>query len=115
MSDVDYSQFRQDTDAALQESVPLAPSTAPQYESNIEAIRMQHKARCIDHPGCASHHACLDSVKTFRQAVIHWVQQNAKKWYQQPCFCPEYRKRSSMGASLLSTAWQIPCGKLPEL
>ena len=44
------------------------------------AIIMQYKARRNKLQGMTRHHACLESVKAFRQAVMQWVQTNWCQW-----------------------------------
>jgi hypothetical protein len=80
----------------------------------FEAIRMQYTARCLELPGCASHHACLESVRTFRQAIMQWVQKNlglVVQWYpdaQDPNFVNSIAKHK-WGGDLELAATVLQC------
>jgi hypothetical protein len=74
-------QEREDTCTAPIEDVKAEHR---QGDCLFAAIIMQYTARCRALPGMAPHHACLESVKAFRQAIMRWVQTNVdivSPWY----------------------------------
>ena len=75
-------------------------------------IIMQYKARCSDISGMEQHHACLKSVKSFRRAVMQWVQENlaiVTPWYsaaKNPTFVESIGQRRWGGD--LDSLWRKP-------
>ena len=79
------SKYESNIDMLNQQFIKLRPDAIQLQVEDVEAeysqedclfaaIIMQYKARCRALPGMEVHHACLESVKAFRQAIMRWVQ-----------------------------------------
>jgi hypothetical protein len=80
-----HSKYESNIDMLNQQLIKLRPDAIQLQVEDVKAeysqedclfaaIIMQYKARCRALPGMEVHHACLESVKAFRQAIMRWVQ-----------------------------------------